>query len=305
MSKSRRNPVAHVSMWATVLAIPVAIIIGYLSIKANWDVAAVSGALDKPVVSLGLGGIRLKPDIEVTVLFGTRRLGEPQTATIGSVPFTLGNEGSKAVEAASLTFRFPSFLNRKSLQAMTMTAFGSGAAKDIQQSLTSGNAFDYSSYEVKSLDPGMGVTIEEPFYAKETKISSEATLVDAAGRHGTASVTVHYSVKWLLTVSGRNIQPANYPLDVACTRTGSMSELSAFAEAQLISDEIRRFRHALDFVQYLGGLLFRNETKSVFLVFQEFAEHLVDNDKMLLASRSTAEVRRINYSLLSWKQLFN
>jgi hypothetical protein len=307
MNKIRRISISRLAALATIIALPVAIlslIFGFLAYKSAWDIAVISGVGEKAIVSLGLNKIRLQPGNPISVLYGARRLSEAETVAIGSLPFTLANEGSKTVDPVIVTFRFPVFLKRKGLEAMAFNTSGSIMTADIRRSFTSDRAFDYSSYELKSLNPGMGIAVNEPFYTKETRLSTDAPITSKDGVHGVVSLSMLYSVNWLVTVSGHDIPTVNYTVSVGCTPAASINELGLFAEKYLIPEKIRDFRKELGFFQYLGGLIFRDEKTRILLVYQETAEHLVENDKMLLAPRTTGEVGQITFSLLAWDHLF-
>lgn len=295
---------AKAAQWAGIAALPISIFFGFLSYNATWDVAVVSGALDKPIVTLGLGGIRLRPTTTTSILFGAPQLDENQTVTIGSIPFTVANEGTRTVDTPTVIFRLPKFLHRKALEAMSFGVSGSTAAfADAHRSLTSDETFDYSSYQIKSLDPKIGLTVNEPFYASQTQREFQVPVTTKDNKHALVSLKMLFSVQWLVTISGRDVDPTNYTADVAAISAASPDDLLQFAEQNYIPNQIRDLRAKLGFWQYLAGLIFRREERSIFLVYQTSEVHKVDGDKSLLTPASEPQVGRVLYRGLSWGYL--
>jgi hypothetical protein len=296
-----RKPVNLVAIAGLAVGV-VSVILAVLAIHASWDIAKLSGAFDRPDITLGLGGVPAQPG-PVAVIYGAPHVGEENSVVIGSLPFTFNNASLKTADNATLTVRYPKFLGRSALEAMQFSITGSVAAVDLQRSLTSDGTFDYSSYQAKTLNPGVNITINEPLYVRETQLQTKVPFITKDGVHGTVSVNMRYSIQWLATVSARDVTAANYELDVAATRASSMNNLVSFAEARAIPDEIENLRKKLTFQQYLGGLLFRSVSGSLFLVFQTNIEHDVGNGR-LFSPDSTAQVGRMEFSLLSWGSLF-
>lgn len=299
---------AKVTDWATVLSLPTAVVaclFGYLAYKATWDVADLSGALDKPTLTLGIGTNRVPAGSPIPIAFGTPRLGDPNTVSIISMPFRFANEGKKSIDSATLTFRFSSMLDRKGIQAgMSSAMEGPTLAIQVQNSLTGDASFDYSSYQAKTLDPGAGVTVNEPLHLKETKVEVDAPFTTKDGVPGQVKVTMHYALTWLITISGRDVPAVNYPVTLMGMKARSLDDLAVAAHATVVPTEREKFRSRLSFLQYLGGLIFKSEERRLYIAFQTSKEFEVDGQGTLLAPIGAAKVGYVTYELLSWRCLF-
>lgn len=312
-SSSRRRPfwpssssAAHAASWAQIISLPLAVfasVLAYLAYKATWDVADLSGALDKPALTLGFGANRVPAESPIRIAFGTTRLGDQKTVSIVSMPFGLANEGKKSIDSATLTFRFPVALNRKGLDSMRSTAEGPTLAIQVQQSLMRGPAFDYSSYQAKSLDPGVGMTVHEPLHLTETRAEDAVPFITKDGVPLQAKITVHYALTFLITINGRDVPTVNHSVSMMGMRAQSLKDLASKAHALIVPKEQKEFRSKLSFLEYLGGLIFRSEKRRLYVAFQASEEHKVE-DGTLLGPSGSAEVGYVTYELLSWAHLF-
>jgi hypothetical protein len=287
------------------IAILVAVLLGLLSTQTSWQVAYESGALDKPTITLGVGGYRLDPRGPITVVVGIPKLSENGTVAIGSIPFTLTNEGMKTVDTPTLTLRFHKLFKREGLQAMTYGASGPYSATQVKASFTQDEPFDYVSYQAPALDPKVDLTVNEPFYAHETRIRVDTPVVTKDNVSGTVTVTMVYSLTFLATVTARDVGAVNYPIDIAVTHASSMDDLIAFAKNNLVDRQASEFRTQLGFVKYLAGLLFRTEVRKLYVVYETSTEqHVIAENKVLEFAKKPQQTGRIEYSLLSWGRLF-
>jgi hypothetical protein len=277
---------------------------GWLAFQASWTIATESGAFDKPGVTLGVGGYRLNPGETAAVIVGMTKLSEGTVVAIGTVPFSMVNEGKKTADTPSLTFRFHKLSNREGLTALQMTPSGPFSATEVKTSLTKNDPFDYMSYQMRALDPGVSLSLSEPFYATETKFTVDAPVTFKDGVEATISITGFYSLKFLATVTARDSTTLNFPIEVAVTKVSSMEELVKFAHEKYVLEQIREFRKEAGFLKYLAGLLFRSEERRLFLSYEVTTPHPVGEGKSIEFASGSESTARVLYSLLSWQFLF-
>jgi hypothetical protein len=194
-------------------------------------------------------------------------------------------------------------MKRKGLDSLRQKAVGSVSTKDVRITLTSDEAFDYSSYRFAFFDPGLAAGIDEPFYASSTVLDVSTKAATRDGKQLTISVRSVFSVTFLATTSARDIRSADYKIDLACTRADSFRDLETFVSSSIIPGQVRRFRQSLGFWEYLGGLLFRNDTRKIFLIFQRVEEFRTPLGS-LFGPKSHAQVEEVRFNVLSWNYLF-
>jgi hypothetical protein len=160
------------------------------------------------------------------------------------------------------------------------------------------------SYQIRALDPGISLSISEPFYASETKFSVDAPITFKDGVEATLSVTGFYSLKFLATVTARDSTTLNFPIEVAVTKASSMDDLVTFAKNQYVLKQIREFRKEAGFFKYLAGLLFRSEERRLFLSYEVTTPYPAGGGKSLEFASRSESTGRLLYNLLSWQFLF-
>jgi hypothetical protein len=282
----------------------VAILIAIAGIKAGYSIAEQSGSFDRPSVTLGIAGHRLRPGENSTIIVGITKVSEKDTVAIGSIPFSMVNEGSKTADTPSLTLQYSKLFNRKGLEAMQPNPSGPYAATEVKFSLTQADPFDYASYQARTLDPGVGLTVEEPFYAKDTVVNVNAPITFKDGAEAVVSVSAQYSMKFQATTIARDLATANYPIELAVTHAASMDEAISFAEKNFIAKQAGEFRKQFGFWKYLSGLLVGNDERRLYVVFESTTPLNAGENKTLEFAPKSDSAAQINYRVLSWANLF-
>jgi hypothetical protein len=250
-----------------------------------------------------MGKIRLRPSEANFIVYGAPHVGEKNAVTVGSLPFTLGDEGAKTVDSPTVTFRFPLLMKRRGLESMRMKAVGSVSTKDVRTTLTSDEAFDYSSYRFVAFDPGLAAGIDEPFYAPLTVIDESVVATTRDGKPLTISARAIFSLDFLVSTSARDIRAEDYQINLTCAHADGLGDLEGIVANSIAPNEIRQFRESLGFWQYLGGLIFRDAKRKIYLVFQGSDQFKVPNGS-LFGPKSSAQVEEVELDLLSWNHLF-
>jgi hypothetical protein len=309
-AKSQKPEGINFERWAAVAGIvtlPITIVsvfVAWLALKGEWDVASLSGAFDKPLLTLGIGQVRLS-QLRTTEMV----LGEPKEAhvgdvTIASIPFSLANEGEKSVDYAALTLRFPAFMKRQALKDMNLQTIGPKSIVSVHNTISSDDRFDYSTYIADLLNPKIGIFTNEPMYFKETNMDIDAPFKTKDGVSGVASLHMFYSVECLATISGRDISATNYNLKIGFMYAESLSDMVPVVEKYYITSQLKNTRDNLSFWQYLSGLIFAQSQDKVILVYNKnFDNHEIDG-KILRVATGTPEEKIVYFNLLSWRYLF-
>ena len=242
MSKKTLEIFSVVASIAAVITVPIAVVAVWLAWKGSWDIAQLSGAFDKPIVTLGLDNLRLDPRNPIDLLFGTRGLDKKGTATIGSLPFTLVNEGNKSTELASIIFRYPLFFDYKFIsERISNEQKGPSSILDLKHTTSNDEKFDYSTYNLASLGPSVALTVEEPIHLNDTRVREDVPITTKDNISGTATVELVYSKNYLITTLAKDQQPVNYDINLASTRAVNLEELRQFANKYMIEPRIRNY----------------------------------------------------------------
>jgi hypothetical protein len=272
--------------------------------RTAYDVARLSGSFDRPNVTLGIAGKRLRPDESSTIIIGLTNVSEKETVAIGSIPFSMANEGTKTADEATLTVQYARILSRQGLASLQANPSGPFQATEVKMSLTQNEAFDFASYKAPVLAPGVGLTIHEPFYAKATEFQFNETVKFKDGIEKPISFSGQYLIQVLATTIARDQATRAYPLKLAVTRVNSMQELIGYAEKNFIARQATDIRKQLSFFQYLRTLLFANEDRRLYVVFEQTTPTDVGENKKLEFAPKPNSAEQLTYKVLSFDNLF-
>lgn len=201
------------AFWATLIGLPVAIILCYLTIQDNWHMARVSGQLKKPQLAFAIGqGLLPSPSEETRIIVGARKISESGDVVIGEIPFFLSNVGDATLENTSTTFRFHKMFHRDTLEGLAFSRSGSFEASQIQRSFTTSGELHYSSYFLPALNPGQSMGGMEPVYLPNTSLSVTAPVTLHDHSRATVTMNLEYGLTFLVSVTAKDVEVRDYPM---------------------------------------------------------------------------------------------
>jgi hypothetical protein len=281
----------------------VGVVLGYLAYQSTWDIAELSGDLERPVVTLGLAGTRLKD--RTNIVYGAQQLCDKENVVIGTIPFTMVNEGRTSVSDSTLTFRYDQRLKREALTALKPSIAGLANENDVRNLVSSDGNFDYAAYRHASLDPGVGLTIDEPMYLWNMDSNITETAVFKNGVSADLSFRIDYAVVFQATTNGRDTAAHNYGLNLHARCSASSDELLKHVVEQRIPDEAKKLRRDVGFLRYFGAVLLRRSEgqRRLFVVWQDL-DASSDGEHVIFFSEKKPTVGTVDYNVLSWKEVF-
>ena len=75
--------------------------ISYQAIRASWQIAELSGSLDKTELEVGLGDLRLPSSNVIHLISGTKELSMISRPVVGAIPIQIASTGKKSLEAVT------------------------------------------------------------------------------------------------------------------------------------------------------------------------------------------------------------
>jgi hypothetical protein len=292
------------AFWVTLIGLPLAIALTFVSMQHDWTLAQATGALRKPQLQVALaGGLPLDPLTETRLLIGAREITQGRTVVVAGIPFLITNLGNATLENTTITFRSHRMLRRDAFEHLKFVFAGGFEASQIQRSFTESGELEYSSYMIPALNPGETLAGSEPLYLFKTDTAFTVPVQASKGRRMTASVNVGFGLTFLLTVTAKDVQIRDYPMEFESIQSTSLDDLTQRATTTKILPQLLERRRQSTFGQYLKALTFGVPDETIYLVFTELDEHPVDNG-ILYVGRPNPQIRRVSYEPVSWRLLF-
>jgi len=199
----------------------IAIIVSYKSCTSNEEIAEKSGVFDKPDIYLGFGNF----DIPNHRSYDTIRLIYggmfPDNAfNLASFPFQINNTGKKNAEDIKLLIEYPK-VSKIAILDSSLLKGSMPTITNYKREAMSQNEVDIVNYQISQLNPGLRITIDEPFSLRKTEIITNVDLRD----NGKQSVLVKYSFIFSVTLMGKDLPTQKTIFSIACFNTPSLDSL--------------------------------------------------------------------------------
>lgn len=190
------------------------------TIDSSLDIAKRSGSFDKANNYLGIGTHDLPPSPNDTIKLIYGAVFDSNSIDISYLPLSIGNYGEKNAEDVQVVIDYP----KMSGLAFTDTSLLKKSDLPISsssRSVVEGKDMQSVVYSLHHLNPGVRVTIEDPFFLKKTSMSIDAKTADSVP----VQFKVQYSVIFSVTLLGKDLRTQKRFFSLSCFEAVSMDEL--------------------------------------------------------------------------------
>jgi hypothetical protein len=276
-------------------------VLAYQSIQVSKELANATGSLDKPSIEVGIGGHLLETGKENYILIGSPTIATTKVAAIGVIPFTFKSTGKKSIDSLSISFQYHDLFRRLLLENAG-TLISGPFSDQVKKAISRRDKDIFVSYSISSLNPGISMQIEEPFFLEETQLQSSVPVTTKDGAKMSIEYDVTYSRYLGLSVSARDSQFLGYSLSVAIQRANTPAALATGQLTRQIRRKQTDLRTKLGAFQYFIALLSSSPMESAILVFSH-QEKIADGNNEIYTPTGKNEVAYVRYPLLTWKML--
>ena len=251
---------------ATLIGIVLGVVgtgLGYLAIRAGYDIAERSEAFKHGAARLFYADREISTDQTVDVVFAMNFKQAPQS--VCKLDLMVANAGDKTLKGLYLTLRYPA-----SIEVPTeFTEVKIVSPRPLQQaasrSVTRIGNFAYVAHALPNIDPRRGMSIFEPFRCNETARSGTTEVTTKDNKQFKVDYLARYSYQVVATVQGEDMIARDHTLNISGVQRGSRDiplplMLSAYGERLA-----RRQRSEYSFASYVPRLLV-GSTRLTFLV---------------------------------------
>lgn len=289
--------------------VPIASIIGailaYKAIEVSWEIAKVSGSLDKPAIEVGISGFPLSKTGITRIILGASQLSDADQVSIGSIPFSFTSAGKKTAEEINITFQYNKMFNRSALELMESKGTGEFGAATVAHQYSQLSDTSFVSYHLDSLNPGVEAVIADPIFISPTTKNIDIPITTKDKIRMIVNARIDFALKYGFTISSKDSPLRSNSIDITMTKIASLEELSKSEILfNIIRSERKNLRSNLSFINYLGGLLFSSKEGKIFLVFCPLNKVEQQGYKIFESSENN-QVKVARYPLLSWELLFS
>lgn len=278
--------------------------VSYLAIRASWQIAELSGSLDKTELEVGFGDLVLPPSTVIHLISGTKELSKSSGPIIGGIPIRIASTGKKSLEAVTVTFQYHPFFKRSLLNEIDARPNGDIGPIALQRSLLENQDRTFMSYKIPILNPGTSVTIFEPFLMQSTTITDTVSAMSKDGKPMTASYVVRLSKQFAFTVGAKDTGIRPYSVSLTVTQADSLQDLLQKEANRHVESRRREIRKKLSTFEYFAALVTSSPTGNAYVLFVP-TEAMMAKDMELHVVKGESEVGRLEYQLLAWPLLFS
>jgi hypothetical protein len=189
------------------------------SIKNDNEIAKISGAFDKADSYLGFWdlGIPSNGTDTIQLIYGGNF--EKGSINISSFPFSICNYGKRNAEDVELIIEYPAVAN---LAITDSTLIGNELpVTEYHRRAIYDGVHATIAYRLNRLNPGVRVTLQEPFILYETTIKASSKL-DNPPIH---SYEAQYSLIFSTTLLCKDLQTQRRNFAITCLEASNMDEL--------------------------------------------------------------------------------
>ena len=282
----------------------VALGISYQENRANWQIAELSGSLDKSEIEVGFGDLELPSSKVIHLISGTKELSKSSGPVVGGIPIRIASTGKKSLEAVTLTFQYNPFFKRSLLEKFDGRRNGDIGPIALQRSLLEDQDRTFMSYKIPILNPGMSVRISEPFFMETTTVKDDVRTTFKDGKSMTLAYEVRFSKQFAFNVGAKDTGIRSYSISLTVTQAESMQDLLQKEANRHIESRRREIRKGLHTIEYLAALLTSSPKENAYVLFVTTGP-IEGRDLELYVIKGEPQVGRLEYQLLAWSLLFS
>jgi hypothetical protein len=282
----------------------VALGISYQALRASWQIAELSGSLDKSEIEVGIGDLELPRSQAIYLISGTKELSNNSGLVVGGIPIRIASTGKKSLEAVTLTFQYHPFFKRSLLERSDGRQNGDIGPIALQRSLLEDRDWSFMSYKIPMLNPGISASIVEPFFMEPTTVKDVVRTRFRDGKSMNLAYEVRYSKQFAFNVGAKDTGIRSYSVSLTVAQAESMQDLLR-KEANLhIESRRREIRKGLTTIEYLAGLITSSPKENAYVLFVN-TEPIEGKDLKLYVIKGEPQVGLLEYKILAWPLLFS
>lgn len=280
----------------------IALALSYQAIRASWQIAEISGSLEKSELEVSFGKSKLPTSAAIHIISGTKGLSNGSGPVIGGMPIRISSTGKKSLEAVTITFQYHPFFKRALLNEIDARPNGDVGPIVLQRSILENQDRTFMSYKIPILNPGTSVTVSEPFFMQSTTIADTLRATTKDGVPMTVPYEVRLSMQFAFTVGARDTAIRPYSVSLTVTQADSMQDLLKKEANRHVEFRRREIREKLTAFEYFAALVTSSPTGSAYVLFVP-TEAMNVQDAEVHVVKGEAEAGTLEYQLLSWALL--
>jgi len=274
--------------------------VAYLSWSGSYDIARRSGAFERGDARLFYAKMELKPG-EVTE---TAYLMDFKKASLSicNLSLAVGNAGDRTLKGNYLTLRVPNNLVIPT-ELLNLEIFSRRAVLQqiIRNTSRAGN-LAYVVYELPNIDPGRGISIEEPLLCNKTKVQDQIEVQTKDSARMRVSYSVDYSYQVLVSISGEDQRTKNYEINIAGVQRQSSDTPVAISLIQFENNRAYQRRRDYSFFSYLKGLM--SNARQIFIMIAPETKIISEGDKIVQVPAENSQIASAKVPLFRIHYLF-
>jgi len=277
--------------------------VSYQAIRASWQIAELSGSLDKSELQVGIGAYLFPSSGAVHIIAGSSALPQKSSPVIGSIPFKIASTGKKSIDGVAITFQYHPLFKRVLLHEVDASSDGDIGPTTLRRSIHQSDDRVFMSYRIPSLNPGTAITIAEPVFMQLTTIKDEVAATTRDGVKVTVPFEVTLAMQFAITITARDTPVRTHPASLTISHADSLNDLIAKEARKHANARRKQFRSELSTFQYLIALLSSPPKGSAYIVFSP-TKPLKAGAGQLFVPDGAPQAGKLDYSLVSWGLLF-
>lgn len=165
------NRVKHrldiINLVVSLTSLIMGIILTVLAMKYSEEIAARSGAFDRPGIKTFLGASSIPLAAENRLVIGYPEIDS--AIVVGALPLLIWNSGTKSLKDLRITFRYPKWALRSELTRLTFVTAGPPIIPPMDRTLGSDESYEYQVYRMHTLEPGATLTLHDPLFLLDSR----------------------------------------------------------------------------------------------------------------------------------------
>lgn len=288
---------SRLSLYISFATLIVTLILGVSAIQSSKMVAVESGVFRKPLLEAYIGKSSLFKKKKIRLLYGISEKKEKEGLIISPYTLKFQNSGKKTLKNLYISFVYHEWLRRDVFEQMVFKKRGTYIDGGTKQYSRMGNK-DYITYLFKSLNPLVGVALNEPLALSKTSFTDAIKV-----RTGESlAYKVNYRLSFEINFSAENFPETTHSVEYEVVYSDSMKDL-LYKFNLIAHDEIKAYRAKTGFFEYLGLFLFHENTNEVVLVYPDLKKIEFKNGIIFTDDSLDMKSETMAYDLVQWKYL--
>ncbi len=198
-----------------------AIWISQRGIDKTVEIAQQSGAFDKADNYLGIGSLDLPPSQEDTIQVVYGGTFDMKSVDISYLPISVGNFGKKNADDIQLIIDYPKKLGLAFTDTSILKANSLPGAATKREIMNNDETTESVVYSLNHLNPGVRITLEDPFFLKKTDMEIDVKSADSVP----LKFRAYYSYTFAVTLLGKDLRTQRRVFSFSCYEAANIDQL--------------------------------------------------------------------------------